>query len=524
MYLNADSLPDRGMPDDYDICIVGAGAAGIAMARRLVGAPVRVLLLSSGAPSDRGRPLPQRQAIYRGTVGPLLEKVDPIFLDRSRLHMHGGTTNHFGFWARPLDPVDFRSRPGYRDAAWPFGLDELTPYYRDAHHFGHFGPFNYDDLPFWERVLFASGFPQERGDALQPAIMHAQYEETLHDFQVQFDADLRAAENVTVLFNACLLQVTTNSARDHVTGLQCASIEQGKPGRTFTVRARSYALAMGGIENVRALLLSGGLGDNRSGHLGQGFMVHPLVTSAAKVRFASAQAADVRGFFRDQQVRLEPTSSGEEPYRHVSMPLVNPEDVAGYCMFNAWGVLVPTEHALDAERIGNFRIILRFTPQGDEAVININWEQIPNEESRITLNPARTDPVFGQPVTHLNWQMLMADKRTLARGLELVEGFLRRKGAVDFRLLTEVGGGADAWTFPPEEGALATGDHHMGALRMARHAEDGVVDANSRVHTVDNLYIAGCGVFPTGGFANPTLTIVALALRLADHMREQAAR
>ena len=86
-------------------------------------------------------------------------------------------------------------------------------------------------------------------------------------------------------------------------------------------------------------------------------------------------------------------------------------------------------------------------------------------------------------------------------------------------MLTDVSGDADSWTFPPHEGALETGDHHMGALRMSASPDDGVVDINSRLHGVDNLYVAGSAVFPTGGYANPTLTIVALALRLADNLK-----
>ena len=91
-------------------------------------------------------------------------------------------------------------------------------------------------------------------------------------------------------------------------------------------------------------------------------------------------------------------------------------------------------------------------------------------------------------------------------------------------MITDVSGGAEDWTFLPNEGALETGDHHMGALRMSAAAEDGIVDINSRLHSVDNLYIAGSAVFPTGGYANPTLTIVALALRLADHLKTVSLR
>lgn len=521
MYLYADRFPAGIRMTDYDVCIVGAGAAGIAIARRLIGSPLRVLLLASGSSNDRGRPVPAQQAIYKGTHGDFLSKVDPVFSDRSRLHMYGGTTNHFGFWSRPLDPIDFRSRPGYRDASWPFDLTELLPYYAAAHHFGHFGPFNYDDIAYWERVLYAHSFDPQPGDALTGAIMHAQYEESLHDFQVQFGPELSAADNVMVLFNAHLIGINTTPEQDKVKGLQCQTIEDGKAGRRFTVGAKRYVLAMGGIENVRALRLAGDLGQNAAGHLGRGFHVHPLLTNAARVRFGAPVATEIRSFFRDQQVRLEPPPIEGGTYRHDSAPLVNPELLFDMCVFNAWGVLVPTEAALEAEHIGNFRIILRFNPAGDEAVVNLNWEQVPNEASEISVNPAQTDAVFGQPVAHIDWRMREEDKRTAVRALDLCEAYLRERGAVEYEYITDLSGGAEDWSFPPHPGALATGDHHMGALRMSADPAAGIVNPDSRLHTVENLYVAGSAVFPTGGFANSTLTIVALSLRLADHLKSR---
>ena len=518
MYLSADQLSDGTLLQGYDICIVGAGAAGLAMAKRLIGTSRRVLVLASGLADDKGRPEAQRQSIYKGTVGDFLQKVDPVFLHRSRLHMYGGTTNHFGFWSRPLDEIDLRPRPGYRRASWPISSDELAGYYANAHHFGRFGPFNYDDMPFWERVLYARCFPTQAQDELTGAIMHAQYEEDLHDFQVQFGDELSASSNVTILFNANLLNINTVDGT-HVSDLECACIESGKAGRHFRVAASTYTLAMGGVETVRMLKLAGNLGDNSKRHLGRGFMMHPLITSAATAHFSQPVATDICNFFRDQQVRLQPPAFSHEPYTHVSAPLVNPEDVFNYCVFNAWGVLVPTPSVLDAKQIGNFRLILRFNTARDAADININWEQIPNENSTITLSLTEVDPVFGQPVAHVDWQMLDEDKHTAVEALKICESYLRERGAVDFNMLTDLSGGADQWVFAPKEGALATGDHHMGALRMAEQPDNGIVNINSRLHAVDNLYIAGCAVFPTGGFANPTLTIVALALRLADHLK-----
>lgn len=520
MYVDSDQLAEGSVLDGFDICIAGAGAAGLAVARRLIGSGRKVLVLAAGLRDDRGLPPGFRQKIYGGTVGEFLAKVDPLFLRRSRLHMYGGTTNHFGFWSRPLDGVDFRARPGYRDASWPIDLSELTMYYQQAMEFGHYGPFNFDDMVFWEKVLLGVGFPKKSDDLLTGAIFHAQYEERLHDFQLQFGEALRDAANVTVLFNASLLTLESTEDHRHVTSMVCRSIEDRRAGHRFRVAAAKYVLAMGGIETIRVLKLSGDLGNNDKDHLGRGFMVHPLVTTAAEVRFDRPVSTEVRNFFRDQQIRLKGPEPHGRDYLHDTAPLVDPRLLLKHSVFNAWGVLVPTPATLAAEKIGNFRVILRFSPDGDRAELNINWEQVPNEESRISLDESNVDPIFRQPVARLDWKLMEADKRTAVRALDISEAFLRQKGAVDFRTSTNLAGGADQWLFGRVENALATGDHHMGGLRMSATSEDGIVDKDSRFHKVDNLYTAGCAQFPTSGYANPTLTIVALALRLADHLAE----
>ena len=273
--------------------------------------------------------------------------------------------------------------------------------------------------------------------------------------------------------------------------------------------------------------------------LGRGFMVHPLLTNAARVTFDQPVATDIRNFFREQQIRLKPPPNtlgilppvrrgdrggtsrgvGAGEYRHMVEPLVNPELVFEYLMFNAWGVLAPKHQTLLDERMANFRIILYFRDEGRSAIVNLNWEQTPDEGSRIRLNREQADPIFGQPVAHVDWRLNDTDKRSAVRALEITLEYLRDHGARRHEMITDVSGGADSWTLPPHEGALETGDHHMGALRMSASPADGIVDLNSRLHSVDNLYVAGSAVFPTSGYANPTLTIVALALRLADHLK-----
>lgn len=528
MYKNADEFPDGEILRGFDVCIIGGGAAGIAMATRLIGSRLKVLVLESGVSIDRGTPSGNREAIYRGSTGPFMSRVNPNFLTSSRQRMYGGTTNHFGFWARPLDEADLRPRPGYRDAYWPLTLEELNPYYLAANAYGDYGPNNYDDLEFWEEVLHARPLPAEPDDRLRNVIFHAQYNEAIKNFQLRWGTALQSANNVFVLFNANVLTIDSTAGRNHVVGLALATIDaQGRAGKRLRVEgARTYVLAQGGIESVRLLKLSGNLGDNARGHLGRGFMVHPVIEQAATVRFASPVPYDVQNFYRSQQVYLQEPGAmnGREAVR--STPVYHPETLAEMLVFSAWGVLTPTPAAMAAERIGNFRIIPGFSGGGTAATLNINWEQAPNENSRIDLDPGRTDPVFGQPVVRVDWNLEEKDKRTIVQGLKLCEEFFRRRPpyATSFEITTDLSGGPENWTFGHDQGnrrALWPGDHHMGTLRMSAsdRPEDGIVNPNLRMHAVDNLFVSSCAVFPTSGYANPTLTIVALALRLADYLK-----
>lgn len=520
MYSIADQIPPSAVLSGFDICIAGAGAAGIALAMRLLSSARRVLVLESGEPTDAGAPDPVLESIYAGALGPFTTKVDPIFLQRSRLNMYGGTTNHFWFFARPMEAIDLEPRAGYRDAHWPLNIEELNRYYPDANLFGNYGPFNYDDIPFWSKLVHGTPFPPVPGDQLRPLIWHGQENAAMYQFQTQFGPQLLNAGNITVLFNANVIGINATENRDHVNSLACSTIESGKPGRHFTVNAPTYILALGGIEPVRLLKLSGNLGDNARGHLGRGFMLHPLIWNAARIQFPTAIDEGIQNFFRMQPVTLKVDESGKHLVP-VTRHLYSPRDMEKAISFWAWGMLGPTPEALRREQIGNFHSAVQFT-SNDEITLSMNWESVRNENSTITLDESATDPVLGQAVARVDWNLQESEKRTIIKGLELARDYFLARNASKFEITTDLSGGPDHWTFSPDQSNLAglqTGDHHMGALRMSEQPEDGIVDPNCKIHTIDNLYIAGSGVYPTSGHTNPTLTIVALALRLADHLK-----
>jgi choline dehydrogenase-like flavoprotein len=524
MYLDANQIPNGAVLGGFDICIVGAGAAGIAMAARLAATDKKVLVITSGSSTGRYAPSPSDQILYAGQVGSFMQKVDPSFLTRSRQRMYGGTTNHFGYWARPLERVDLLPRPGYRDAAWPIDIKELDAYYPAANDTGQFGPFNYDDVAFWADALGGQPFPAVPGDALQNAIFHAQYTDNVRQFQVQFQPILEPSSNVTLVYNGNVLTLDSiGSSMRHVASVRCASLLNGTPNRRFRIDCPTYVLAQGGIEVVRLLKLSGDLGNNARGQLGRGFMVHPLITDAAAVTFSRPIDTLVRNFFREQLVTI-PSRATAEQLRPITGPIFHPEELRDLYRLTAWGVLTPTPQAMDGERIGNFRLILRFQSSTFTSV-DINWEQVPNENSTIMLDPGVRDPIFDQPVVRLDWNLLEPDKRTVQRGLDLCRQYLlARDPGARFNVTTDLSGGPDHWTFTPNSpNRLQAGDHHMGATRMSRTAADGIVNPDLRLHGVDNLYVASCSVFPTSGYANPTLTLEALATRLADHLKQQRA-
>ena len=297
-----------------------------------------------------------------------MQKVDPTFLTRSRLNMYGGTTNHFWFYAHPMDAWDLQPRPGYRAAAWPISLNELNAYYPDANAFGPYGPFNYDDLAFWENAMNGQPF-DTTGEPLQNAIWHSQHNPEVYSFQQQCGAVLQSSSNVTVMFNAQVLQIESTASQDSVTNLACAAVPSpsqagGQAGVKFSVVAGAYVLATGGIEPVRLLKLSNNLGDNAQGHLGRGFMLHPLIAQAAKITFPNGIATAIQNFYAELPITLAPPSQAGAPHTLVQTPPRHPTDLDGLLHFFAWGMLTPTPEVLAQAQIGSFHARLNFSNGG----------------------------------------------------------------------------------------------------------------------------------------------------------------
>ncbi len=530
MFIDARTI-SKNTVIETDVCIIGAGAAGITLARELTEQPFKVSLLESGGLEFES----DTQSLYRGESVGL-----PYFpLEAARLRYFGGTTNHWGGASRPLDSIDFQARDWVSESGWPFARAHLLPFYERAQSVLQLGPFVYEG-DAWEteerpRAVF-------NGGTLTSVVLQ---QSPPTRFGQVYRESIRKASNVDTYLHANVLEIETNESARSATRVRVSALDKNE----FFVSARVFVIATGGIENARLLLLSdrfarGGLG-NTHGLVGRYFMDHPIapwgkagiiapsgfplpfyaernegeITSGGtteKATFWGFIMPSAKTLRRERMlgfgfaVRAVPPALDSEPgvesARHIKRALGR-----GEWPDNFW------EHvgtvASDFDSV-TFLGCKELTGQSLLTVIEIMYwaEPYPNLDSRVSLSGKRD--AFGQRRVRLNWRLTERDKRNMARALEILAGELGRSGLGRLGANPAVWG--DDW-----QSLLEGSYHHMGTTRMHREATRGVVDPNCRVHGVSNVYLAGSSVFPTSGHSNPTLTIVALALRLADHIKQQ---
>jgi choline dehydrogenase-like flavoprotein len=457
------------------VCIIGSGPAGITAAWHLQKAGLRVTLIEGSRDWRNGwsASRPDKILLYNGVADGAFTTREPEFLilptgkhdstasASERERVFGGTSAHWAGQCRPLDAVTFRERQGF--PKWPINRDDLDPWYAKAVAFC--GLYSDDFSPeFWAKYLGAevphlAGFDTEMYQFVS--------NDNLNFSRRTFDGITIAESKADVILNASLLDI--DHSRGVVHGLRVASMDDDRPvprpATEFTIRADAFVLACGAVANARQLLLSNA--GNESGHVGRYFMGHPITTV---------------------------------PVITITKDYLTPEQME----------LMIGDH---------YRVTGRFSPAADHQVelgIGSCWfsakgggyyfELAPNPNSRITLADTR-DRVFGQQQTRITWELTARDRSTYEQTTRLFkEAVNRLNGDATF----------EPWEKVSEH--LVVNGHHIGTTRMSADPREGVVDANLKVHSLNNLYVAGSSVFPSAGISNPTFTIVALAIRLAEHL------
>jgi choline dehydrogenase-like flavoprotein len=526
MFVDARSVP-TGTVIETEVCIVGAGAAGITLARKFTNASFRVILLESGG----AEPDQATQDLYAGADIGRPYDIFPI----SRLRYLGGTTNHWGgVWCDLPTSLDFEMREAIPYSGWPFPLSHLEPWYRRAQPMFKLGPYGYEvsdwgitprDVPepfrgphFVCRVL-------QQGPATR--------------FGRVYSPELRKAPNLSVYLHANALRFDASENRGSARQVNVGVLPDGR----FTVRARIFILAAGGIENARLLLLSEsdagiGLGNDHD-LVGRFFMLHleysggdlVLTNPYANLWFQTGENGARYNRLGVARRFVSYISLSTETRRQLNLPnmrarlqyprppaidalrrLIHRSD-RGANVLHDIGLVLRKSPGL-ATYIAGRMVYGRNKPPSPMVSVPLNCtsEQMPNPDSRVGLG--KDLDVFGLRKVVVDWRLTAEDRRGMATGNRLLGAELSRAGFG--RLESTVPEGGSEW---PSD--MRGDQHHMGTTRMHRDPNTGVVDENCRVHGVGNLYVAGCSVFPTGGTFNPTLTIVTLALRLADHVKER---
>ncbi len=519
MFIDARTLP-KNQVIETDVCIVGAGAAGITLAREFIGQTFRVSLLESGGLEFAE----ETQSLYKGENIGL-----PYFpLDDCRLRFFGGTTNHWEGLCRPLDEIDFETRDWIPYSGWPFDKTHLDPFYQRAQSICQLGPFAYD-VEFWENPKTAPRLPFV-GNRVMTQIF--QFSPPTRFGEV-YRNEIMGAGNVSTYLHANVVDIETNEAAQTVTRLRVATLG----GNRFWVTAKLFILAAGGIENPRLLLSSNtvqsaGLG-NHHDLVGRFFMEHPKLDSGVFLPSDphlslplylshTVQRTSLMGFLtlaeevlrseqmvqvRAQLIPQEAVSKGVESFKLLRR-MVRIRKMPDKFWIHLRNVIAD----IDNVAIKAYRKVFPGTslPVGFLQLRNF-IESTPNPTSRVTLSDERDD--LGKKRVQLHWRLNPIDKRSLRRAHEIFGQELGRAGLG--RLRVDLDDDDTRWP-----ASLRGVRHHMGTTRMHRNPKHGVVDEHCRVHEMANLFIAGSSVFPTVGHANPTLTIVALAVRLADHVKK----
>jgi choline dehydrogenase-like flavoprotein len=501
MLIDARTVPN-GKTIETDVCIVGAGAAGITLAREFRGQPFRVCLLESGdLEFDE-----ETQSLYSGeTTGMPFTP-----LTASRLRYFGGATNHWGGWCQPLDEIDFEVRDWIPHSGWPFSRSHLVPFYERAQAILQIGPLAYG-AEAWETGS-ASQLPLIGSRVMTQMV---QFSPPTRFGQV-YRNEITHAQNIRTYLNANATEIETTKDARSVTRLRVACLQ----GSKFWVSARLFILAIGGIENARLLLLSnkvqsGGLG-NQNDLVGRFFMDHAGL-NAGTVLLSDPNISPalyvhrVRGLHRSSEPPVEQSVMGEL--------MLSPEVMRTEKLANFSAVLESTSRLEAAKGDGFlsvlYNVIKNVNRRAFKSPLRLRniIEPMPNPDSRVTLTAERDR--LGQNRVRLDWRLSRSDKRTIRRAQEIIGIELGR--ARLGRLMVMLDSDDTSWPSSLEHGL----GHHMGTTRMHIDPKRGVVDQNCQVHGIANLFVAGSSVFPTYGYSPPTLTIVALALRLADHVKKR---
>jgi choline dehydrogenase-like flavoprotein len=539
---------------EADICILGGGAAGICLAREFIGTTDSVLLLPGGGPNQTASGLD----LYRGAVDPPGSH-EP--LEENRLRMWGGTTTVWGGRCVPFDPIDFAERPWIPHSGWPITHEEILPYLERANRVSEAGPAEFD-----AREVFPGTQAEIIHGFDSPAIQSWPLERwsVPTDYSKRYHQDFSSAPNVRVLMHAHGLRLYPDASGDKIEFVEAAC----KPGKIFSIRAKTFILACGALETARLLLASNtkfpaGIG-NENDLVGRFYQSHlfgvcgSLTLNKPTENFIYDFEKDDDGVYCRRRFWLSPEfqeklqtnnvvgfffrniTAGSEhrngmvslvmlvktilggakkgPRRLLCILKTQREDLLNHAKIvlqDGFSIAPQVAAVIYTRFFQKRRLPMILPPQkNNHFPLFFQTEHAPNYQSRVILDPSQQDE-FGLPRLKAQIRFSPIDHHTVRTFIRTFADRVEETGLGEFSLSKD----DLAFLENPNSRPFNSNSHNIGTTRMSQDPSAGVVDPNCRVHSTQNLYIASSSVFPTSSHANPTLMIIALAIRLADHLK-----
>lgn len=511
-----------------DVAIIGSGAAGQAAARRLLARGRSVVLIESGGLDHDAA----AADLNRGDI--VGQPYHP--LEHSRLRFFGGTTAIWGGRCAEYDAIDFERREWVPHSGWPFSVDDIHSYLAEA------------------RILLgvdgvdAARLPRpalmQRLSSEELAVRWWSFDPRFDRFTIDRSKDLQQDQRCTLLVHATVREIMLASDKGAVERLDVRT----PSGRTIDVRARHYILAAGGIENPRILLASNSVVPHGVGNhydlVGRYFMEHPHARGGRVIGKADWHWLSAFAKRRVNGVEVSPAITPAEALQRregllntaLTLAVRQPEGgnhpLAKRAYLHVKHRTAPTRTGRSLWKAtkqlvrgytgltGAFHPwLMRRMSRLDLAIV-VRAEQAPNPDSRIKLNGERD--AFGMPRVALDWRLSAIDVDSVAGLVSALDREARRLGLGSVEPAGWLAHPDKRWVSDELVSAHPIGGfHHMGTTRMASDPRRGVTDGWGRVHGLPNLHVAGSSLFPTGGWANPTLTILALSLRTADRIAQE---
>jgi choline dehydrogenase-like flavoprotein len=526
-----------------DAVVIGAGPAGIVLAHELGRLGHSVLLLESGGLKSSAA----SEGLNRGSIAD--SSLHPP-ADWFRRRVLGGASTIWGGRLAPLTPLDLEARPKLGLPGWPISYAELSRFYLNAMACCEGGQYNFTidaAAPGGLRPILANVISDDVTDARIERFSRPT------DFGRKYYGILRNSNKITLVLNATVTTLLLGENGGHADGVLVRTLS----GKLFRVEGKKIIIASGGLEAPRLLLASARLPGqaalNRYHQLGRYYMSH--LAGVFGEFHPSPDNSVFHGYGRSRdgvyyRRRLTVTEAAQRHYDmgaaiarlHHPAP-ADPSHGLGILSALVLGQkFITREYASRLHGRGEGRIAAHLgnilaspvktfgglshlaagrlwarrklpslvAPLGRLGyTLDFHAEQLPNWKSSLRLDDACDR--LGVPRLMIDWRITAQDRHTIERAASLFHASLNAPGVGVFSYSPE--------TVADEIlGFGAYGGHHLGATRMSETPQSGVVDRNLRVHGIENLYVVGGSVFASSAAANPTLTVVALALRLAAHL------